>query len=509
MAGETVRGAMPGFHIVLVSPDGYPHIECLREMAEALEFSLRALGHEVSTAKNRFDPGRTNILLGSHLLTPELAAAIPAESILYNLEQLGSAPLSPVFFAAALEHRVWDYSPLNLERWAAFPLRYAPQLLEPGYVPELRRIEPAAVTDIDVLFYGSTNPRRGAILRALRERGLVVHHAFGVYGRERDALIARARVVLNLHFYDTQVFEIVRVAYLLNNGKAVVTETSPDLGEEIAECVVACPYAGLVEQTVALLKDEPRRRALEIRGEHGFERRKQVDGLKRVLEQMEENRVQVQTSWAFPRRMNLGSGKDWRADYLNIDINDYWRPDAVLDIAQPQPEVIELVTERFGTARLTGGCLDEIMANDVLEHIPDLARAMATALWLLRDGGEFRIQVPYDLSWGAWQDPTHLRAFNERSWLYYTEWFWYMGWEEARFTIGKLEFVLSATGERLRNQLQGEDLIRSPRAVDSMKVVLVKQPLSAEEKRMVERYRQRPERRAAVEQTLGEVAAIA
>jgi hypothetical protein len=118
--------------------------------------------------------------------------------------------------------------------------------------------------------------------------------------------------------------------------------------------------------------------------------------------------------------------------------------------------------------------------------------------------------VPYDLSWGAWQDPTHLRAFNERSWLYYTEWFWYMGWTEARFTIGKLEFILSPIGERLREQqLQSEDLVRSPRAVDSMKVVLVKQSLTAEEKRLVERYRQRPERRVGVEEQVGEAVAIA
>jgi SAM-dependent methyltransferase len=500
---------MSGFHIVLVSPQGYPHIDCLSEMVEALEFSLRALGHEVSVARNRFESGKTNILLGSHLLTPELAGAIPAGSILYNLEQLGSAPLSPIFFAAALEHRVWDYSPLNLERWAAFPLRYAPKLLEPGYVPELRRIDQAPVLDIDVLFYGSINPRRATILRALRDRGLAVHHAFGVYGRERDALIARARVVLNMHFYDTQLFEIVRVAYLLNNGKAVVTESSPDLGEEIAGCVLACSYEELVEQTVALLNNEPRRQALEKHGGWGFQKRKQVDGLMRVLEQIEESDNRGRTAWTFPRRINLGSGKDWRADYLNIDINDYWRPDAVLDIAQPQPVVIELETERFGTVQLSEGCLDEIVANDVLEHIPDLARAMTTALRLLRDGGQFRIQVPYDLSWGAWQDPTHLRAFNERSWLYYTEWFWYMGWTESRFTIGKLEFVLSPIGDRLREQqLQSEDLVRSPRAVDSMKVVLVKQPLTAEEKRLVERYRQRPELRVGVEEQVGEAVAI-
>ena len=50
----------------------------------------------------------------------------------------------------------------------------------------------------------------------------------GVRGAERDALIARARLVLNLHFYPTAIFELVRVSYLLANGKAVVAECGPE-----------------------------------------------------------------------------------------------------------------------------------------------------------------------------------------------------------------------------------------------------------------------------------------
>jgi hypothetical protein len=46
----------------------------------------------------------------------------------------------------------------------------------------------------------------------------------GVYREERDRLIARAKVVLNMHYYDARVFEIVRVSYLLSNEKAVVAE---------------------------------------------------------------------------------------------------------------------------------------------------------------------------------------------------------------------------------------------------------------------------------------------
>ena len=55
------------------------------------------------------------------------------------------------------------------------------------------------------------------------------------------------------------------------------------------------------------------------------------------------------------------------------------------------------------------------------------------ALALLKDGGRFEIEVPYERALTAWQDPTHVRAMNEKSWLYYTDWFWYLGWFEHRF----------------------------------------------------------------------------
>jgi SAM-dependent methyltransferase len=147
---------------------------------------------------------------------------------------------------------------------------------------------------------------------------------------------------------------------------------------------------------------------------------------------------------------------------------------------------------------LENNSFDEIISNDCLEHIPSLMAAMTSCLNLLKVGGLFRISVPYDLSLGAWQDPTHVRAFNERSWLYYTDWFWYMGWTEARFDLAQFDLKLSPVGEALqKKQVRGEDLVRYPRAVDHMSVVLRKRLLTEAEKQQVEVYMKRPNRRAA------------
>jgi SAM-dependent methyltransferase len=167
--------------------------------------------------------------------------------------------------------------------------------------------------------------------------------------------------------------------------------------------------------------------------------------------------------------LNLGSGKDWREDCINADIQRRVKSDWCLDIQDVHWG--ELLVTRKGDFRVKEEMFDVILANDILEHVPDLVKAMTNCKDLLKVGGEMRINVPYDLSYGAWQDPTHVRAFNEKSWLYYTDWHWYLGWED-RFFVKHLEFTLSSVGESLK--LPQDEILRTPRAVDSMYVILQK-----------------------------------
>jgi hypothetical protein len=157
--------------------------------------------------------------------------------------------------------------------------------------------------------------------------------------------------------------------------------------------------------------------------------------------------------------LNLGSGKDRRADCVNADIRSDVGADWVVDIG-----AFMQIDRQFS----------KIIANDVIEHIPNLVQAMTNCRDLLEMGGEMHIHVPYDLSHGAWQDPTHVRAFNEKSWVYYCEWAWYLGWKGSRFELTHLEMRLSAYGQHL--DLPQNEILRLPRAVDSMYVILKKVP---------------------------------
>lgn len=156
------------------------------------------------------------------------------------------------------------------------------------------------------------------------------------------------------------------------------------------------------------------------------------------------------------------------------------------------PERVAIETARFGTVMLRPGMFDEIVAKDVLEHVPDLVALMTTCLGLLRVGGVFRISVPYDLAFGAWQDPTHVRTFNERSWLYYSDWFWYLGWREARYVVDVMEHVHSVLGTAMREAgTAPEEIARTPRAIDAMRVVLRKIALTPEDRATLSYWRDR------------------
>jgi hypothetical protein len=169
-----------------------------------------------------------------------------------------------------------------MEKWLGHPCVFSPQLVEIGYVPELRRIVSVPQPDLDVLFIGSANQRRRAILQQLESAGIRLHATSNAYGAERDALIARAKIVLNLHYYHTGLFEAVRVSYLLTNSKAVVSEPSPDIGH-FAEAVAVFPHQNLAAGCLQLLADDTRRRKLEATGFQHFSQRQESLILKRAL----------------------------------------------------------------------------------------------------------------------------------------------------------------------------------------------------------------------------------
>jgi glycosyltransferase involved in cell wall biosynthesis len=461
--------------VVPIKPRDNAHAVAFDELVFTLSSGLRDIGCEVDVRSDELlGKEYVNLIIGASLIEP--GSELPCNSIILNFEQAEALKREPYYLERLGRHAVLDYSARNVERIRQETGNPHVHVLGIGYSPGLTRIEPATVQDVDVLFYGSVNPRRRHVLDGLEAAGLKVKTLFGVYGEERDQWIARSRLVLNMHFYDDKVHEIVRSSYLLSNRKAVVCECdgATEIDAALKDAMACAPYERLVETCIRLASGDKERCELERRGFEIFSRRDQAQMLAEVLPKL---------GLPLPKSINLGSGKDWRANDLNIDIDAKSDPDVVCDLSSPDALSQVHFSRRFGLLRLEPGSFDAIEAMDVLEHVPDLVGMMTRCLELLKVGGQMRNGVPYDLSYGAWQDPTHVRAFNERSWLYYTDWHWYLGWREARFDMTRIDMILSPLGHELHAAgTQEELLFRTPRAVDAMKVVMTKRLLDASER---------------------------
>jgi hypothetical protein len=286
MGDDASRGASDTVYTIwVVSPAGYSHSQAFDEVAIALRAAFRTLGYAASIVRNPDELAGTAIVLGANLLAKR-PALIPdsARLILFNLEQI--SPNSPWidhgYLRLLQRYRVWDYSTRNITALAGLGIVAVHCGI--GYVPELTRIRPV-VEDIDVLFVGSLNARRQAVLRELSARGARAVVRFNVYGEARDALIGRSKLVLNVHYFESKVLEIVRVSYLLANRKCVVCEIGEDplIEAPLRDGLALVPYDLLVDTCLDLLQDDAKRRAIGAAGFAAFSTLSQVEYLQHAL----------------------------------------------------------------------------------------------------------------------------------------------------------------------------------------------------------------------------------
>lgn len=433
---------LPEIHLCIQQPAGYVHSLGLLDQARYFRYQFRRLGATVSLAKNRLRHDAVNYVFGAHL-------GFDADQrdrhacVFVNLEQLGDggARVSDDYLKLLANSAVVDYDPDNRAAYATrvddvpvVPLLHAPYLTPEHWTPLEER-------PIDLLFIGSMNERRRAWLDRIEALGLSVAMFDGpLYGPERDQFIMQAKAVVNAHFYETSRFEQARVAHCLSLGTPVISErTLQTLPHPAFEDCVLWLEGEQLEQFFAEDFGTPEFYAVARDALQRFEQADPVEAYADLLAFSAgfagAHRDRRPTQAWQPQRINLGSGKDYKSGWLNLDVLDRTEPDLLLDLAAPLalPHVAQSPTA--GPVCLEEGSIEVINANNVLEHVADLPALMSNCLRLLKLDGEFRIEVPYEHAPTAWQDPTHVRAMNENSWIYYCEWFWYLGWFEHRFNV--------------------------------------------------------------------------
>ena len=168
------------------------------------------------------------------VICPQMFWRLPGKYISFQMEQtISSRWLNEMYFNL-LENSfaVFDYSLKNIEyfrKTTDFSRMF--YYLPVDYLPGIRR--EAADYEYDVVFYGDpNNSRRQDVLEKLRQH-FDVKILSECFGEELYAELSKARVVVNIHYYENAMLETVRLYETLSLGRSViVSERSVDSIED-------------------------------------------------------------------------------------------------------------------------------------------------------------------------------------------------------------------------------------------------------------------------------------
>lgn len=264
------------YHVSHIMSNGRAYgLNAYLEVVESVVWGLRELGHTVESGVDTFSESATNIIFGAQMLEMDVVNKLPPSTIVYNFEQIrGATLLKPALMHAAANFKIWDYSEGNADVWKR--LNADCRIVPVGYAEPLTRIPKAPVQDIDVLMYGAPGPDRMDAFHHLCHSGLKSVFVCGLYGKARDELIARSKVIVNINLYTAKkIFEVVRVSYLLANRKAVVADIDSDtvIEEDIRAGICVASPSMLVQECHDIVFNENRRKAIEESGFEAFRKR--------------------------------------------------------------------------------------------------------------------------------------------------------------------------------------------------------------------------------------------
>lgn len=251
----------------------YSH-QILRETVIGLSDVLNFLGlpHAVCFCETREihddNPENIYIIVGGHRIK-----TTPLKYIIYQTEQPGSKWFNDNYFEVLRRSIcVWDFSPRLVDLWiqkdisAKFvPIRIPLNIF---YDDCLHRTHfSGGEKDIDVLFYGGFNERRVKMKNTLDKLGIkVVFRFHDLFENDRENLISRSKIVLNIHFYEKASLEVHRILYLMARNVCVVSEFSLDtkLDQEYSENIVFGSFQNIPKLVMKILSDTNRRNSLAI-----------------------------------------------------------------------------------------------------------------------------------------------------------------------------------------------------------------------------------------------------
>ncbi|MEE9396881.1 MAG: methyltransferase domain-containing protein [Methylococcales bacterium] len=97
-------------------------------------------------------------------------------------------------------------------------------------------------------------------------------------------------------------------------------------------------------------------------------------------------------------KLNLGCGNKKKEGFIGVDKYPCGAVDKISDINETLP---------FAT-----DSIDEIWADNIIEHVNDISRFMRECHRISKDNGVMTIFTPHYSSNASWRDPTHLHHLS-------------------------------------------------------------------------------------------------
>lgn len=206
------------------------------------------------------------------VICPQFFERLPGLYVSFQMEQSVSSRWFTDEYVRVLRNSfaIFDYSITNIAKLEELGL-YAKQIyhVPVGYLNEYEEPGITDNYDCDVLFYGDIqNERRRCFIEALgRVCRVKVHN--DLFGDALHAEMARARLVVNIHYYQGALLETTRLWECVSLGHLVISERAADMDQhpelqQLVDFVDVDDIPAMVKRVVYWLNnDNLRRQRLE------------------------------------------------------------------------------------------------------------------------------------------------------------------------------------------------------------------------------------------------------
>lgn len=167
------------------------------------------------------------------VICPQIFTTLPGTYVAFQMEQSVSSRWFEESYLRTLEnsYAIFDYSTLNVQFLQDKGLSLKQVYYTPiSYIPHYAPTTPTT-KEYDVLFYGdANNERRKEYLAALKKK-YKTKVISNIFGKELYNEISKAKLVVNIHYYEGALLETTRIYECLSRDALVVSESSSDIAE--------------------------------------------------------------------------------------------------------------------------------------------------------------------------------------------------------------------------------------------------------------------------------------